>query len=215
MRSNQPGIPARNPDLRRLVLRRKLTRCGLYLLWLAALLIGVLRFNSAHERHPMAVWQLLLWLGGGAVIGFVLLRMWVFFTDRPFIGAVSRSGLSHGVKGDDFRLNTAIRLTDTDGKRHRLRFEQKEGFYLLYHEGVRVCKFPFLAYPLPDPATLPHDMTASQGERTGGVDDLTRGSFCVVCGRVNPPHAPACECCGHSLINPEEVFGNDSKEPPV
>ena len=150
-----PKIPARNRDLRQLVLRRRLTRIGLYLLWLALLAVGVLRFNAGHERHPMPAWQLAFWLGGGAVLGFLLLRMWVLFTDRSFIATVTRSGLSHGVRGDDFRLNTAIRLIDSaTGKRRRLRFEQKEGFYLLYHEGVRICKLSALPYPLPDPRTV-------------------------------------------------------------
>lgn len=197
-------IPKRNRDLRRLVLQRRLTKAGLYLVWLAALFIGAQSFNVGHEHHPMQGWQLALWFGGGALIGFLLLRMWVFLTDRPFIGTVSRSGLSHGVKGDDFRVNTAIRLTDErTGKRHRLRFEQKEGFYLLYHEGVRVCKLPFLAYPLPDPATVPVPETTGNNR----TDNRTEGAFCVVCGRINRSDAEICDNCGFSLIRSEDLFG--------
>lgn len=204
--NERPKIPARNHDLRQLVLRRRLTRVGLYLLWLALLAVGVLRFNAGHERHPMAPWQLALWLGGGAVLGFLLLRMWVLFTDRPLIATVTRSGLSHGVRGDDFRLNTAIRLTDSvTGKRRRLRFEQKEGFYLLYHEGVRVCKFPFLPYPLPDPLTVPTPDPSVHNT----TDNRSDGAFCVVCGRVNPCGSAQCEVCRHSLIRPEDLFGTE------
>lgn len=202
-----PKIPARNRDLRQLVLRRRLVRIGLYLLWLALLAVGVLRFNAGHERHPMAPWQLALWLGGGAVLGFLLLRTWVLFTDRSFIATVTRSGLSHGVKGDDFRLNTAIRLVDSaTGKRRRLRFEQKEGFYLLYHEGVRVCKFSALPYPLPDPRTVP----TPESPPHNTTDNRSDGAFCVVCGRVNPRGSSHCEVCRHSLIRPEDLFGADS-----
>lgn len=198
-------IPERNKDLRRLVLRRRLTKAGLYLLWLAALFVGVFRFNAGHERHPMAAWQLAIWLGGGAVVGFLLLRGWMFFTERPFVGRVTKSGLSHGIKGDDFRLNTAIRVDDEAGKRHRLRFEQKAGFYLLYHEGVRVCKLPFLVYPLPDPATVPVPETAS----ANSTDDCASGAFCVVCGKTSAKGAEVCEACGYSLIDPAALFGKD------
>lgn len=217
MNQTPPGIPQRNRDLRLLVLRRRLTRGGLYLLWLAALVIGAVRFNAAHERHPLAPWELLLWLGGGAVIGFCLLRMWVFFTDRPFIGRVTRSGLSHGIRGDEFRLNTAIRLTDEQsGKRRRLRFEQKNGFYLLYHEGVRVCKLPFLAYPLPDPSTLPpadpapNPAGAADTAGTGSTAGICGGAFCVVCGHINPPGAQRCDCCRHTLLDPADFFGGNA-----
>ena len=196
----KPAIPARNRDLRRLVLRRKLTKAGLYLLWLGALCIGAFRFNAGHERHPMAPWQLALWLGIGAAVGFLLLRGWMFFTERPFVGTVVRSGLSHGVRGEDFRLNTAIRVTDGRGRRHRLRFEQKPDFYLLYHEGVRVCKLPFLTYPLPDPATVP----VPESEKTRDA-----GAFCVVCGKLNSPGAAECCVCGCSLIDPGAVFDRE------
>ncbi len=203
MSDPKPKIPERNRDLRRLVLRRRLTKAGLYLLWLTALYIGAQSFNAGHEHHPMRGWQLALWFGIGAVIGFLLLRMWVFLTDRPFVGTVSRSGLSHDVKGDDFRLNTAIRLIDDrTGKRRRMRFEQKEGFYLLYHEGVRVCKLPFLPYPLPDPATVPVPETNGDNK----TDARTGGAFCVVCGRINRPGAETCDSCGFSIIQPEQVF---------
>ena len=201
-----PKIPVRNRDLRQLVLRRRLTRIGLYLLWLALLAVGVLRFNAGHERHPMPAWQLAFWLGGGAVLGFLLLRMWVLFTDRSFIATVTRSGLSHGVRGDDFRLNTAIRLIDSaTGKRRRLRFEQKEGFYLLYHEGVRICKLSALPYPLPDPRTVPAPGTSA----SNATDNHSDGAFCVVCGHVNPRGDSQCEVCRHSLIRPEDLFGAD------
>lgn len=200
---NRPAIPARNRDLRRLVLRRRLTRIGIYLLWLFLLTVGFLQFNAAHERHPLAPWQIALWLGGGAVLGFFLFRVWRLFTDRSCIGVISYSGLSHGIRGDEFRLNTALRLTDAStGKRRRLRFEQKNGFYLLYHEGVRICKFSALPFPLPDPRTVPSPDPAG----ANGPDDPAAGAFCVVCGRVNPSDAAECEVCHHSLIRPEDLF---------
>lgn len=199
----RPMIPACNKDLRRLVLRRRLTRIGLYLLWLALLIVGISEFNAAHERHPLAPWQFALWLGAGAVLGFFLLRMWTLFTDRSCIGVIFLSGLSHGVRGDEFRLNTTLRLTDSStGKCRRLRFEQKNGFYLLYHEGVRICKFSALPFPLPDPRTVP----APDSAGATGSDDPAAGAFCVVCGRINPPEAAECEVCHHSLIRPEDLF---------
>lgn len=194
-------LPNENRDLRALVRRRRGIKATAYLFWLAALLLGLLRYQATHARHPMAFWQLALWLGGGAAIGFLLLRMWVFFTDRFVIGTVTRSGLSHGVKGDEFKLNTAIRVTDERGRHHRLRFEQKHQFYLLYREGVRICKFPFLTYPLTDPTTVDW-----LGKTT---DACPQGGFCVVCGRSNGAGERRCAACGHSLIDPTLVFGRD------
>lgn len=199
------SIPARNQDLRRLVLRRRLIRLGLYLLWLSVLLVGANRFNASHTLHPLSGWRLAAWLGGGAVIGFVLLRTYRLLTDRSFVGTVRRAGIARRAKGDEVSLQTTLRLTDeTTGRRHRLRFEQRDGFYMLFHEGVRVCKLSGLPYPLPDPQTVP-DLTASAADRSALAKPADR--FCVVCGRCESPFAERCTGCGYSLIHAEELFG--------
>lgn len=204
------SIPVRNQDLRRLVLRRRLIRLGLYLLWLSVLLLGANRFNASHELHPLSGWRLALWLGGGAAVGFVLLRVYRLLTDRSFVGTIRRAGISRRAKGDEVRLHTTLRLTDEGtGRRRRLRFEQKDGFYLLFHEGVRVCKLSGLPYPLPDPQTVP-DLTAPDTDRPNTAKSADR--FCVVCGRVESPVAERCAGCGYSLLHAEELFGTQNEK---
>lgn len=206
-RKQRPRIPERNRDLRVLMRRRALTRIALYLVWLAALTVGILRYRAWHTLHPLKPWQTLLWLGGGAAVGFFLLRMQGLFTDRPIIGRITKSGTSHGVKGDDFRINTVIRITDEQsGKHRRLRFEQKNGFYALYREGTRVCKFPLLPYPLPDPETLSPIGEPDENKNKGKTDGSS--AFCVVCGTVDrtDPTADRCPACHHTRLRPEEVF---------
>lgn len=209
-RKRKPHIPERNRDLHALVRRRALTRIALYLVWLAALTVGVLRYQAWHTLRPMKPWQTALWLCGGAVVGCFLFRVQSLFTNRTTVGRITRSGISHGVKGDDFRINTVLRITDEQsGKRRRLRFEQKNGFYALYQAGTRVCKFPLLPYPLPDPETL-----SPIGEREEKADGKTNsktdqgGTLCVVCGLVSgaDPTADRCPACRHTLLNPEDVF---------
>lgn len=209
-RKRRPRIPERNRDLRTLVRRRALTRIALYLIWLAALTVGVLRYQAWHTLHPMKPWQTALWLCGGAVVGCFLFRVQSLFIDRTTVGRITRSGTSHGIKGDDFRINTAIRITDEQsGKHRRLRFEQKNGFYALYQTGTRVCKFPLLSYPLPDPETL--SPIGENGEQADGKTNRATdqgGTLCVVCGLVSraDPTADRCPACRHTLLNPEDVF---------
>lgn len=202
-------IPARNRDLRVWVHRQRIRLAGCYLLWLGALTIGVLSYNRGHEFHPLVGWKLALWLGGGAAVGFLLLRVWRLFSDRTYCGTVLRTGLSHGYSRDEFRLNTALVVRDeATGRRRRVRFEQKEGFYLLYRAGTRICHLSGLPYPIPDPETL-QNTTEPAANRT---DDRSGGVLCALCGHVNPRGVEICASCAHSLIRPEDLFGAQADE---
>ena len=196
-------IPKNNTDLRRHILRRDLGRVLGFLLWVAVLIGGAVAYNNNHQTYPdyrrMVGWRMALWVVLAVFFGFFIFRMWKFFTDRPCVGTVVTSGLSHSYTPSpdpgamngvdyDFRTNTALRVRLDSGKLRRLRFEQKPGFYLYYHEGERVAKLRGLPYP------VNLDPTAKNG------------CVCSACGAWRREKAPHCEACGMSLIDPEELI---------
>ena len=195
-------IPKKNTDLRRHVLRRDLLRILGCLLWVALLVGGAVAYNNAHQTYPdyrrMVGWRMALWVGLAVLSGFFIFRMWKFFTDRACVGTIVTSGLSHTYTASpdpgatngvdyDFRTNTALRLRLDNGKLRRLRFEQKPGFYLYYHEGERVAKFRGLPYP------------------TNLDPDQTHGCICSACGAWRKDHLDYCEVCGMTLIDPKDL----------
>ena len=154
------------------------------------------------------------------LLGIVIFRLWKLFTERPLAGRIVSSGLSRGYTSSvdpgmgnsvdyEFRLHTYLTIETPRGKR-RLRFEQKEGFYLYYYPGTYVCRLGGLPYPIRDPKRS----CAPEGrKRRGGEachDDLSEGYLCAACGYLNnrSPSVP-CGRCGHSLIDPETLFRED------
>lgn len=207
------AIPKQNKDLRRYVLRRKWMRVLWFLLWVTVLIVGALSYNNAHQTYPperrILGWKLALWIAAAVVSGFFLFRLYRFFTDRTFCGYIERSALSHSYSSSadpgeaasyDFRLNTSLILRTDVGKRKRIRFEQKPGFYLYYHEGTYVCHLEGLPYPVCDPSrrTLPEGITEKDADAAGYL--------CAACGMINPELARPCASCGHSLIDPEKLW---------
>lgn len=196
-------IPKHNTDLRRHVLRRDLWRIFGCLLWVSMLIGGAIAYNNNHKTYPdyrrMVGWRMALWVALAVLSGFFIFRIWKFFTDRPCTGTVVVSGLSRSYTPSpdpgamngvdyDFRTNTALRLRLDNGKHRRLRFEQKPGFYLYYHEGERVAKFRGLPYPINlDP-------------------DAKSGCVCSACGTWKKEKASHCDACGRSLIDPKELL---------
>ena len=213
-------LPVQNRDLKGYVLRRRLFQIVGYLLWIAAFAMGAWSYNDAHQTYPphrrIIGWKLAIWLAVAAVAGFFLLRLWRFFTLRSVEGVVVENRLSHsythsadpGAQNSvsyDFRLNTYLVIRDESGKRRRLRFEQKPGFYLYYYPGTRVCRFAGLPYPVRDPNSVTEAPRRKRGE--GSHDDLSEGFLCVACGFLNNPSADTpCGCCGHSLVDPKAVW---------
>ncbi len=215
-------IPNRNRDLRRYVLRRRILQLTGYALWLAAFGFGAWFYNDSHRTYPperrIVGWRLALWMLAAAVAGFFLFRLWRFFTQRGIEGAVVESGLSHSYTASadpgagnpvnyDFRLNTYLVIRDKKGKRRRLRFEQKSGFYLYYYEGNSVCRLSGLPYPIRDPGRIcrpPVGQTAGTGRSN---DDLSGGYLCAACGNLNNRNLlEPCGRCGLSLVDPAELW---------
>jgi hypothetical protein len=124
--------------------------------------------------------------------------MWRLITDRTLVGVIESSGLSHGYTpsedktllqgGDyDFRLHTVLVIRTRSGKHRRIRFEQKNGFYLYYHEDNRIIRFRGLPYPLnTDP-------------------EAKNGYVCSACGFWSKQRMEHCPACHRSVILPDEV----------
>lgn len=213
-------LPRRNRDLRRYVLRRRALQLTAYGVWITAFLVGALSYNAARTTYPperlILGWRLVLWMGGSILLGFFLFRIQRLFTWRAIEGRVERSGLSHSYASSsdpgaassvsyDFRLNTYLVLRTPSGKLRRIRFEQKEGFYLYYYEGSYLCRLSGLPYPVCDPSRS----NRPTEEDARHHDDPSSGYVCVACGRLSPTLSEPCPKCGLSLVDPCEVFGEE------
>ena len=197
-----PSIPKSNRDLQRLARSRFILRVTGYLLWIALWYSGAVVYNRNHMTYPperrMVGWRLAVWMGIAVLSGILLFRMWKLITDRTLCGVIEFSGLSHGYTpsedksllqgGDyDFRLHTVLLIRTPDGKRRRLRFEQKNGFYLYYYEGNHIVRFRGLPYPLnTDPASK-------------------NGYVCSACGFWCQKKEERCPACSRTMILPDTL----------
>lgn len=196
-------IPKNHRDLSRHVLRRELLRIVTFLLWVGAFLAGALYYNYGHrhlpERRLLLGWKLWVWMAAAVLLGFLLFRVWRLFTDRAAHGVITQSTLSRSYDSSkdpggytavdyDFRLNTRLRVTTPSGRRVRMRFEQKNGFYQYYHEGEEILRYRGLPYPINLSPDAPY------------------GYVCVACGRHHDAFSSHCEACGLSMIHPTEAL---------
>lgn len=210
------GLPPRNRDLKWYTARRLLLQLTGYTLWLAAFWFGAQGYNDAHQTYPpnrrIVGWRLAIWMLAAVVIGFFLFRIWKLITQRGLEGEIVESKISHSYTSSadpgagnsinyDFRLHTSLIIRDGRGKRHRIRFEQKQGFYLYYYEGTYVRRFSGLPYPIRWP-----DQNPAIPEGKENHDDLSGGYLCAACGNLsNYRLDEPCGRCGHSLIDPTQV----------
>ena len=198
-------IPAKNKDLRRYVFFKDLRKITIYLLWMAIWYFGAYMYNHNHQKYPperlMVGWKLLIWMLASAFLGFLLFRIWTFFTDRTYGAVITVSGLSqsyeaskdpglHNSTDFDFRLNTALKIKKHGKKKNsRIHFEQKLGFYFYYYEGTEILKLRGLPYPI---AVRNRHPDAKQG-------------ICAACGQISDEAQGNCQVCGHTLIDPNEL----------
>lgn len=196
-----PRIPKRNRDLLQYVISRAALRVAGWAAWMIGFWMGAQSYNQNHLTYDnsrlMLGWKLWLWMAIGAISGFLLFRLWRFFTQRPVRGTVERYSTTRGYgsgqspdgreSDSEFRINTVLRVRTERGKRRRLVFEQKHGFYLYYHEGNRIEKLGGLTYPINlDPAA-------------------ESGRVCAACGTFSSRESTVCPSCHHSLIHPEDL----------
>ena len=220
----KPKIPKENRDLIRYSRRRRLAQLTGYAAFVAAFALGANAYNASHQTYPpeqqLLGWRLVLWMAVAVVAGFFLFRMWRLFTLRALSGRILSSKLSHGyVSSDDpgmssrvdyeFRLRSALTVEDECGRRHAIRFEQKNGFYLYYYPETRLARFSGLPYPLCDPKTACRPQRSRGAGEDDPHDDLSNGHICVACGLLNRSLEQPCARCGLSLIDPEKIWGDD------
>lgn len=195
-------IPKQYKDLRRHVLWRDVRKLLGYVAWVLFFLLNALLYNYNHQTYSpdrlLAGWRMILFMAIVVIAGIFVFRMWTFFTDRTYTGTIHTAGLSHsysppdepyGIKAAnyDFRTNTKLTVMTDKQKKHRLRFEQKQGSYWYYNEGERIVHFHGLPYPLNLDTAAPH------------------GYICLACGRVHKEYQPECEFCFLALVDPKEV----------
>ena len=198
-------IPSKNKDLRRYVLFKDLRKLVLYALWLAIWYLGADAYNQSHPKYSpsrlMLGWKLALWMAASALLGFLIFRMWTFFTDRSYRAVISRSGLSQSYEASrdpglgnatdyDFRLNTSLRIQKKGKRRNcRIHFEQKPGFYFYYYEGTEILKLHGLPYPI-----------AVKGQHPDAPKQI-----CAACGQIAKDDEVRCHVCEHTLIDPKDL----------
>lgn len=217
-------IPPENHDLLRYVRRRIAVRLLLCFIWVAFLVGGALAYNQSHEVSvlpPIVGWRLAAWVLAALVSGVLLFRIPQLFFDRSFEGEIVRSGLSHSYSASadpgagqsisyGFRLNTSLRVRTPTGKLRHIRFEEKTGFYLYYHEGNYICHIAGLPYPIADPTRMiriPRPDFSVDEDTTGNPTlDPQKSFLCAACGHFYP-ECTVCAHCGHSLIDPKKLFG--------
>ena len=216
-------IPRANRDVIRFVRWRRIRRLGCFALWMLLFALSAWFYNDAHQTYPpekrMVGWRLALLMLAAAVTGFFIFQIWKFFRLRTVEGRILKAELSHTYTTSedpgtvkalnyDFRDHTYLIIQTAKGKKRRIRFEQKTGFYLYYYPGSHVCRFSELPYPICDPARR----CRPEGEETSVAragrrhhDDLSNGRMCAACGHLNRGDQ-ICDRCGLSLIDPGEVW---------
>ncbi len=193
------SIPKKNRDLRHYVLKKDLFRAIGFALWIVIWWSGATVFNNNHKTYSdarrMVGWRFWLWMAIAFVTGFLLFRLWKFFTDRTFRGKIvtndnSRSYTPSEDPGNaeyDFRLNTKLRIKLPNGKMRCIRFEQKNGFYTYYYADTEILHLHGLPYPINlDP--------------TG-----KNGYVCSACGTWSKDLPERCAVCNHTVIDPKDL----------
>ncbi len=216
-------IPSRNADLVRFVRRRRALRLLLFAGWFLFLTMALIYFNRTHRysvQSPIAGWRLWVWIGFSLLSGLVLFGMIRMFFERSFEGEILRSSLSHSYSTSQdanapaasygYRLDTVLRVRTPSGKIRKLRFEQKPGFFFYYYEGNYIRYFAGLPYPIADPKRMKAPSVqkwAADEDTTGGpaVTVPQNSYLCAACGHFYPTPT-RCENCGHSLIDPKDLF---------
>lgn len=195
-------IPQGHRDLERYVQRKQWRRALGYLLFLGLWLYTALAYNREHATYPperrFVGGRMVLWVGVGILLGFFLFRVYRFWTRRTVSGTIASEKTSHTYAASSDpgafqpvnyaeRIHVVLRIKDERGRMHRVRFEQKNGFYQYYPRGARVVRFAELPYPLRLDA------------------DETVGLVCAACGEWHTSEHSVCEKCGHTLLRPENL----------
>ncbi len=194
-------IPKNTRDVRRAAFMRNFKRITLFLLYAALWALGYLFYLSNPYNKPFSWWAMLIFCILIAVSGFFLFDVGKFLTEKSFVGIVKSMSVSRtygrGVTRDgkfkiDYHTYRVLKITDSKGKKRKLRFQLfDDGYDLYYREGDTVAYFRGTTYPL-------------------SLESEGRGEhICVMCGVrvIEPRHhkdrevnTEYCEACGKTLV---------------
>ena len=194
-------IPNECRDVRRAAFARNFKRITLFLLYVALWALGYLFYRSNPQNKPFAWWAMLIFCSAIVVSGFFIFNIGKFFNERSLVGIIKSMSVSRtygrGVtRGGRFKIDyhtyRVLKITDSNGKKRKLKFQLfDDGYDLYYREGDTVAYFRGTTYPL-------------------SLEAEERGEhICVMCGvRVmetkkhgeRPTDTEYCEACGMKLV---------------
>ncbi len=177
-------------------------RIALYLLYIAVWAVGYRFYLLYPINKPLVWWVLLIFALLVLGSGWFLFKMTDFVRERSFFGKIVSMSISRnycrgqtreGGKRYDFYTFRVLHITDTKGKKRKLKFQLfDDGYDLYYREGAEIACFRGTKYPV--------SLDAEESS----------GRICVVCGVRNyaeirdgrkgemPTH---CSSCTRALIN--------------
>ena len=194
-------IPNECHNVRRAAFMRNFKRITLFLLYVALWALGYLFYLSNPQNKPFAWWAMLIFCAVIAVSGFFMFNIGKFLTEKSFVGIIKSMSVSRtygrGVTRDgrfkiDYHTYRVLKITDSKGKKRKLKFQLfDDGYDLYYREGDTVAYFRGTTYPL-------------------SLESEERGEhICLLCGvraietkihGERPTNTEYCESCGMGLV---------------
>lgn len=194
-------IPKECRDVRCAAFMRNFKRIALFLLYVGIWALGYLFYLSNPYNKPFSWWAMLIFCVIVAASGFFIFNIGKFLTEKSFVGIIKSMSVSRtygrGVTRDgrfkiDYHTYRVLKITDSKGKKRKLRFQLfDDGYDLYYREGDTVTYFRGTTYPLSFEAE-------ERGEH-----------ICVMCGvraietkkhGERPINTEYCEACGKRLV---------------
>lgn len=194
-------IPKSNRDVRARAFFKNFCRIAFFLGYIALWVIGYEFYLLYPINKPFEWWVMLIFCVAVAVSGWLIFDMTKFIRERSFVGVIKEMKVTRnygrgvtraGKFKIDYHTYRVLILTDSKGRRRRVRFQLfDDGYDLYYREGDKVAYFRGTTYPL-----------CYEAEERGE-------HICVLCGvRVIETHRHGerkvnteyCEACGKSLV---------------
>lgn len=194
-------IPKENRDVRRAAFMRNFKRITLFLLYAALWALGYLFYLSNPLHKPFEWWAMLIFCVIVVLSGSFIFNIGKFLTEKSFVGIIKSMSVSRtygrGVTRDgrfkiDYHTYRVLKITDSKGKKRKLKFQLfDDGYDLYYREGDTVTYFRGTTYPL-------------------SLEAEERGEhICLLCGvraietkkhGERQTNTEYCEACGRGLV---------------
>ena len=194
-------IPKECRDVRRAAFMRNFKRITLFLLYAALWALGYLFYLSNPIHKPFTWWAMLIFCVIVVLSGSFIFNIGKFLTEKSFVGIIKSMSVSRtygrGVTRDgrfkiDYHTYRVLKITDSKGKKRKLKFQLfDDGYDLYYREGDTVTYFRGTTYPL-------------------SLEAEERGEhICLLCGvraietkkhGERQTNTEYCEACGRGLV---------------